>query len=126
MNLNWSIVFRTFKLRIYGVKYTVSSKSKYVAFKLSPSPSPSRHSRKFYHCVRKVYQGVRKVYHGVRKVYHGVRKVYHGVRKVYHGQSSIISHWIDCLPQEQGWISQISLISNYGDNNRQTESRALL
>ena len=47
-------------------------------------------------------------------VYHVVRKVYHGVRKVYHGQSSIISHWIDCLRLEQGWISQTSLISNYG------------
>ena len=28
-------------------------------------------------------------------------------------QSSIISHCIDCLPLEQGWISQTSKISNY-------------
>jgi hypothetical protein len=69
--------------------------------------------RNVYHGVRKVYHGVRKVYHGVRKVCHGVRKVYHGVRKVYHGQSSIIIHWIGCLPLEQGCISMTSLISNY-------------
>ena len=34
-------------------------------------------------------------------------------------QPSIISHWIDCLPLEQGWISQTSRISNF-DHRQQT------
>ena len=44
--------------------------------------------------------------------------IIHHPSSIIHHQSSIISQLIDCLTLKQGWISQISLISNY-DHDRQ-------
>ena len=45
---------------------------------------------------------------------------------IIHHQSSIISQLIDCLTLKQGWISQISLISNYDHGYNNNNRRALL
>ena len=50
---------------------------------------------------------------------HHTSSIIHHPSSITHHPSSIISHLIDCLPPEQDWISQSSLIPNYDHRQRQ-------
>ena len=53
------------------------------------------------------------IIHHPSSIIHHPSSIIHHPSSIIHHPSSIISHLIDCLPPEQGWISQSSLISNY-------------
>ena len=45
---------------------------------------------------------------------------------IIHQPSAIISHFIDCLPPDQGWIGHSSLVPNYDHKQQTALSQALL
>ena len=58
------------------------------------------------------------IIHHPSSIIHHPSSIIHHPSSIIHHPSSIISHLIDCLPPEQDWISQSSLISNYDHDIR--------